>query len=458
MWEIRKDGVAPSIINRRQDREETSSGGALGAAGSSFPPGMNPLSSTSTPLLPSVSQSAGRQPLKLTRAAPKQDDSTNKENVLRGHERPVTFIMWNRDCNLLFTCGKDKVVCVWSFPEGECLGNYVGHQGAVWACSVTADSGWLVTSGADRLVIVWEARASRELARVELKGVVRYVEWAGGGGTATSESERFVTAHNKFASHPPALSVFEFDGTSITEKFVITGLPTAASQVRWGFEDQVLVSSHDNGELCFWRSDTGAEVRRIKAHDEGISKFDFGGSRELLATVSTDKTVRVWDLGKGGEGNESSLLYKAETDRPLNAVAMGPLTREAAVGSASGRPSHVCVIAAGGQDVRDVALSGASSEQFGTLMFGLGSDPVPASLKAGGVTKGHFGPVHTLAFARDGTAIASGSEDGCVRIHMIDPTAPLEPPKEPPSATSSTPAPAAGASEEVPKAEGQKEA
>mmetsp|Transcript_83909 Transcript_83909/g.246066 ORF Transcript_83909/g.246066 Transcript_83909/m.246066 type:complete len:508 (-) Transcript_83909:173-1696(-) len=386
MWEVHKAGEAPQIKRERQQEVEAPA--------------------------PGVKQTAA--PTMINKPSAREA----KGNTLHGHERPVTFITWNRDCNLLFTCGKDKIVNVWSFPDGECLGSYGGHIGAVWACSVTADSRWLVTCGADRLVIVWEARTSRELARVELPGVVRFVEWAGAGSGANATTERFVTCHNRFGAHPPAVTVWRFDGSAIEELLRIANLPTAATQVRWGRGDYLVVSAHDNGELVFWRADTGAEVRRLKAHEASISKFDFSNDRELVATASHDKSLRVWDLGKGSEWK---LLYKADTDRPLNAVALGPLTRAAAAGAPGQRPEHCSVIAAGGQDVRDVAATSSATDQFGTLLFRLGaSESFPSVLQADGVTKGHFGPVHSLAFARDGSAIASGSEDGCVRLHIFE--------------------------------------
>jgi len=345
----------------------------------------------------------------------------------------------------LFTCGKDKIVCAWSFPEGEALGVYHGHSGAVWACSVTSDSRWLVSSGADRNVIVWEARTSRELARVELPGVVRFVEWASApGGDREAPTERFVTSSLRFGSHPAALTVWRFDGEIIENLLTIDTLPTAANQVRWGRGDYILASCHDNGELIFWRADTGAEVRRLQASSSSISKFDFSSDKEVVATASLDKMVKVWDLGKG---TEWKLLYEAKTDRPLNAVALGPFTRSQAVAAPGKRPTSVYVIAAGGQDARDVAIKGGAAEdQFGTLLFHMGDQEAhPAELKAGGVTKGHFGPVHTLAFSRDGTAMASGSEDGCVRFHFFKDDKPdavgktasmkSEPAEEPSSAT-----------------------
>lgn len=422
MWQVRKNGEGPLILrsDRSQDLDDNGST-ATGSRGLSSGVASDGAAGSAS----GSGRAAGRQPLNLQ--APKA--AAVKENSLHGHERPVTCVTWNRDCNLIFTCGKDKIVCVWSFPEGDQLGSYVGHQGAVWASSVTVDSRWLVSSGADRLVIVWEARTSRELARIELPGVVRFVEWAGGGSAEPPSnppaSERFVACYNKFGSKPPALGVYTFDSSeesptdAIKEVLIIDKLPTAASIVKWGRGDEFVVSCHDSGELCFWRADTGEEFRRLKAHDASISKFDFSSDRELVATASSDKSVRVWDLG---EGSEWRMIYSADTDRPLNAVALGPMKRSDFVGAPDERPGRCSVIAAGGQDARDVTTCSSTTEQFGTLMFKLGTaETLPCELQADGVTKGHFGPVHTLAFARNGAAIASGSEDGCVRLHLFEP-------------------------------------
>uniref|UniRef100_A0A7S1AHF7 Serine-threonine kinase receptor-associated protein n=1 Tax=Noctiluca scintillans TaxID=2966 RepID=A0A7S1AHF7_NOCSC len=338
-----------------------------------------------------------------------------QKTMLHGHMRPVTSITWNMDCNLIFTCGKDKIVCVWRFPEGDCLGTYEGHNGAVWSCSINSDSSWLVSAGADRLVIVWEARAAKELARVELPGVVRCVEWA---GETKDGVERFVTCHNKFGAKPPEISVWTFDGTSISQVLHFGGLPTSATFVKWGHRDEVLTSAHENGELVFWSAADGKEISRIKAHDGVVSKFDFSMDREIVATVSLDMRVKLWDIA---DLQNATLAYEAESDRPLNGVALGPMRRADVVGLAEQRLASCCVIAAGGQDVRDVARTATTSDQFETLLFRLGDEQeVPRTLVPDGTVKGHFGPVHTLAFSSDGCAIASGSEDGCVRLHVIE--------------------------------------
>ena len=56
---------------------------------------------------------------------------------MKGHERPLTFLKYNRDGDLLFSCAKDHNPTVWFADNGERLGTYRGHNGAVWSCDIS---------------------------------------------------------------------------------------------------------------------------------------------------------------------------------------------------------------------------------------------------------------------------------------------------------------------------------
>ena len=56
---------------------------------------------------------------------------------MKGHERPLTFLRYNREGDLLFSCAKDHNPTVWFADNGERLGVYKGHNGAVWSCDVS---------------------------------------------------------------------------------------------------------------------------------------------------------------------------------------------------------------------------------------------------------------------------------------------------------------------------------
>lgn len=59
-----------------------------------------------------------------------------KPLLLQGHERAITQIKYNREGDLLFSASKDKLPNVWFSINGERLGTYNGHQGAVWCIDV----------------------------------------------------------------------------------------------------------------------------------------------------------------------------------------------------------------------------------------------------------------------------------------------------------------------------------
>eukprot|EP00405_Crypthecodinium_cohnii_P010249 CAMPEP_0206429834 /NCGR_PEP_ID=MMETSP0324_2-20121206/6461_1 /ASSEMBLY_ACC=CAM_ASM_000836 /TAXON_ID=2866 /ORGANISM="Crypthecodinium cohnii, Strain Seligo" /LENGTH=536 /DNA_ID=CAMNT_0053895559 /DNA_START=60 /DNA_END=1666 /DNA_ORIENTATION=- len=417
MWEVRRgsgESHSQSQSAPRRSREmqaETNTGGvssslaSLMASMGSTPSGGTPSTGVTTPTeRPKVVVN----PPERKKLNVNHHEADPHEKMLHGHQRPVTFITWNPEGNLLYTCSKDSVVCLWSTPDGECLGTFAGHHGAVSSCSVSPNSRWLVTAGSDQLIIVWEAQTPKELTRIELKGSVRSVEWAPGD---RGDTARFVACHNRFASHAAAVVVFRFDGQAIDELVRITTLPAPATQVSWGSRDETVASAHESGQLLFWNATTGARERDLKAHDNGFSKFEFSTDRELVATVSHDCCVKLWDLGEGDNG---TLLFESKTDRPLNDVALGSALQRATTTTGK-RPSSCCLICAGGQDVRQVTTSASTTEQFNTLLFKLPSESAsPAEFQAVGVTKGHFGPVHSLTFSPSGKAIASGSEDGCV--------------------------------------------
>ena len=72
-----------------------------------------------------------------------------KPIMLHGHERSITQIKYNLDGDLLFTASKDPVPNVWFSINGERLGTFDGHQGAVWSIDVSHDTRHFVSGAAD---------------------------------------------------------------------------------------------------------------------------------------------------------------------------------------------------------------------------------------------------------------------------------------------------------------------
>jgi len=374
-----------------------------------------------------------RPTLKLKAPGSKSKKGNNDDVVLNMHSRPITHISFSNDGDLLFTCSKDKLIIAWTVPDGEVLGQFNGHRGAVWACSVTKHANWLVSCGADRLVIMWDVRSTKKLTEVELAGVAKCVEWAKIGNGSEAKVERFAACSHKFGSNPAELSIWAFDGTEAKKELTIEPpvLPSGASQVSWGRDDAQLVTCHEEGDVLFWCAKEGVLLERLKAHEGAVSQAAFTADRTLMATCGhMDMQLRLWDIAESApkEAEDSStdhqnrLLRKHTHDHALKCVALrSTLSREQALGDSSKELAPCECICGGGQDAREVALVGNSSDQFETLLFRISSAQPEcfAPYTPEEKVRGHFGPIHTLAFAPDGTTFASGSEDGCVRLHRL---------------------------------------
>ena len=57
--------------------------------------------------------------------------------LLKGHTRPLTFIKYNLEGDILVSCAKDHRPTLWYADSGERIGTYKGHNGATWSCDIT---------------------------------------------------------------------------------------------------------------------------------------------------------------------------------------------------------------------------------------------------------------------------------------------------------------------------------
>jgi translation initiation factor 3 subunit I len=80
--------------------------------------------------------------------------------------------------DLLFSVSKDHIPSVWFSHNGERLGTYHGHQGAVWTIDCTSTTTLLATGAADNTLRLWNVKDGKNIKTWKFETAVKRVEFS----------------------------------------------------------------------------------------------------------------------------------------------------------------------------------------------------------------------------------------------------------------------------------------
>lgn len=152
--------------------------------------------------------------------------------------------------------------------------------------------------------------------------------------------------------------------------------------LRWSLHGHYFASGGHDRTARLWTTDHHQPVRIFAGHLSDVDVVQFHPNSNYIASGSSDRTVRLWDCLTGNQvrimtGHKSTIL----------ALAF----------SVCGR-----WLASGG---------GGGGHDSAVLLWDLSSGSLAARLP-----NAHTAPMHSLAFSRDGTMLASGSLDCTLKL------------------------------------------
>ena len=233
---------------------------------------------------------------------------------MQGHERPITAIKFNYDGDLLFTASKDLVPSVWWTENGERLGTYEGHKGAIWDLDCDRHSIRLLTASADATCKLWQVETGVCLHTYVHRGPVRGVSWAAG-------SKMFATISDPFVEHNAKIMIFDAptDGSPYPEgPRIEIDIPKVGTKrvnptnIKWTAFNESLLVAFDNGMIKLYDPTNGDLVDEIMAHEKKINRVQFNREKTLFITSSADFTSRLFDAV------DLKQIKEYKTDRPVN--------------------------------------------------------------------------------------------------------------------------------------------
>ncbi len=154
--------------------------------------------------------------------------------VFGGHRDDIEMVAFSPAGDRVATCSRDHTIKVFGL-DGTELAHLVGHEADVISVSWMPGGGELASSSDDGTVRRWDVATAREVARTSFDGV-------------------------------------ETDTIAISA-------------------DGVIFAGDDEGRISLIRPDG---VTAVPAHAAGIKRLVYGAARDLLMSLSYDRTVSVW--------------------------------------------------------------------------------------------------------------------------------------------------------------------
>lgn len=265
----------------------------------------------------------------------------------QGHFNNMNSLAYSPDGQYLATGGDDGKVKVWNTNSGLCFVTFTEHSSGVTEVAFTS-SGFVVVSAS-------------------LDGTVR-----------AFDLHRYRNFRTMTSPRPAQFSSLAVDGSG----------------------ELVCAGSQDSFEIFLWSMQTGRLLEVLSGHEGPVSNLCFSPVQSVLASVSWDKTVRLWDMLDSWQTKETLQL----TSDGL-AVTYHPNGMELAVASLDGEITF--------WNPQTGRQTGSITGRHDLQMGRKESEKITAKQSAKGKS------FTTLCYSADGESILTGGKSKFVCIYNI---------------------------------------
>jgi serine/threonine protein kinase len=285
------------------------------------------------------------------------------------------------------------------------------HSGAISGMSYSDDGRWIVTTGADATLKVWDA---------QYHSLVRTIELDNGRATALALSgTRALTGHADG-------NVVLWDLESAQKLATVRRNEASIwSVVFTGDSNRFAAAGHD-WKVALWDAGQPAAPQHVfEGHDNAVQALAYEPRKRLLASGSADKTTRLWSL----QALNLKRRYRGHRDF-ITAVAFSRNGRLLASGALDGRIRLWST-----RSSRRLRLLRGHKARLANVAFGEGGKLLASASEDGTVRlwdvqrgrtlralTGHTGGATAVAFAPGGRHLATAGENGKVRLWALPPT------------------------------------
>jgi translation initiation factor 3 subunit I len=139
------------------------------------------------------------------------------------------------------------VVCAWFSANGERLGTYHGHQGALWTVDVDPSTTLLATGGADNTIRLWDVKTGKCLKTWDFPTAIKRVEFSEDGMQLVAVTEQRMG----YLGTIVVLDIIvDVDAEQTDEpRLRITCEESKATVAGWSYLSKYIIAGHEDGSI-----------------------------------------------------------------------------------------------------------------------------------------------------------------------------------------------------------------
>ncbi len=177
------------------------------------------------------------------------------------------------------SASSDKTIRIWNLLDARCVLRLVGHTSDVFDVTYSPNGKYLASASFDHTVRIWDSSTGDQLQRLE-----------GFNNGVTSVS--FSPNGQLLAASSKNIQIWDVQtGRLIREMGVING---SAFSVQFHPNGKRVVSAVGKA-IKEWDVETGKCLQSLEGHSGDILTVSYSPDGKNIISVSTDKTVRIWD-------------------------------------------------------------------------------------------------------------------------------------------------------------------
>ncbi|XP_064077565.1 angio-associated migratory cell protein-like, partial [Macrobrachium nipponense] len=328
---------------------------------------------------------------------------------------------------LVATGGEDDVAHIWNAKDGSLLYTCTGHKDSVTCLAISHDSNFLATGDMSGYIQVWKIAGFSKIWEFET-GDLSWLAWHHGShvllaGTMEGDLWMWLVPQGNARTFP------SYGSTSQCGAFLPDGKRAVS-----GYDDgSVRVFDLKSGELkCQFSGGLAhsGQVTSISVHkdnalvmsgsSDGTAKLFNTVSGKVVGTLNCDAAAR----SQAGDDDDDD---DAHVENSVEAVSFCPLIPNIAVTSTLSGLVIIWDIST--QVIRHTIVQGCGTTQLvwhptEPIVFAAGLDGVARvyDVRSGDLLKkytGHQSSIFYMDILKDGTALATASDDGTCRVFNL---------------------------------------